>query len=68
MVVVLPLPLTPTTSTTCGLRAGSMDKRQRDRLQDLGDIVGEGRAHFLVGHFLAEALLAELGDQPGRDG
>ena len=67
MVVVLPLPFTPTTSTTCGLRAGSMRERRRDRLQDLGDVVGEGRAHLLVGHFLAEALLAELVDQAGRD-
>ena len=43
-------------------------ERRRHRLQDLGDVVGEGRAHFLVGHFLAEALLAELLDQAGRDG
>ena len=67
MVVVLPLPLTPITSTTCGLRAGVDRQRHRDRLQDLGDVVGEGRAHLLVGDFLAEALLAELLDQPRGD-
>ena len=67
MVVVLPLPLTPITSTTCGLLRRIDGKRRRHRLQDLGDVVGEGRAHLLVGHFLAEALLAELLDQAGGD-
>ena len=42
-------------------------ERRRHRLQDLGDVVGEGRAHLLVGHFLAEALLAELLDQARGD-
>ena len=50
------------------LARGIDGQRHGDRLQDLGDVVGEGRAHFLVGDFLAEALLAELGDQPAGDG
>jgi hypothetical protein len=41
-------------------------KRGRHRLQDLGDVVGKGRAHLLVGDFLAEAFLAELVDQARR--
>jgi hypothetical protein len=46
---------------------GRVDRqRRRHRLQDLGDVVGERRAHLLVGDLAAEALLAKLLDQPRR--
>ena len=49
MVVVLPLPLTPTTSTTCGLCAAVDRQRLRDRRPGRGDdLVGEDAADLLA--------------------
>ena len=66
MVVVLPEPLTPTTSTTNGfVRADG--ERLGDRRQHLLDLGGEHRLHLVRRDGLAIAALADGGGDPRRD-
>ena len=57
MVVVLPVPLTPTTRMTCGFGRGVDRQRLRDRREHLLDLLGEDRLHLLVGDLLVEAAV-----------
>ena len=72
IVVVLPVPLTPTTGTTCGLRAGSSSERSGDRGEDRADFLGQRLLDLLVRHFFAKTGAAEGGNTlraasvPGR--
>ena len=68
MVVVLPLPLTPTTRMTWGLCCGSMAQRLGHRLEDLRDLFGQRAADLLGGYFLVEARLRQIGGEARRGG
>ena len=66
MVVVLPVPLTPTTSTTCGCFAGSSRSGCATGSRIARDLLGQRLLDLLVGHLLAEARAAEARDHPPR--
>ena len=55
MVVVLPVPLTPTTSTTCGCRGGSIRSGCATGARIARDLLGQRLLDLLVGDLLAEA-------------
>ncbi len=66
IVVVLPVPLTPTTRMTCGLWRQIELQRLGDRLQHLGDFGRHDAADILAGHVLAVALGGQrIGDAHG---
>ena len=75
MVVVLPVPFTPTTRSTCGLSVLSISRGLRDWGEDGRDLVGESDPDFLVRHLPAparasergDALLGDSGTEIGRD-
>ncbi len=60
IVVVLPVPLTPTISTTCGFSARFSSNGLATGSRILAISAGERLLHLLVGDFLAEAGAAEL--------
>ena len=59
MVVVLPVPLTPTTSTTCGFSAGSMASGMATGASTFVDLVGEHLLDLVLADLLVEAAGAE---------
>ena len=66
MVVVLPVPLTPTTRMTCGLRAGSRSSGLATGSRICAISRGERVAHVLGRDVLVEARRGELGGQLRR--